>query len=39
MGNNLKYLSNLASFITQLIQKSTINNQANRLRDLKASIR
>lgn len=38
LGSNLKYLNSLAGYISQLIQKSAINNVANRLRDLKTSI-
>jgi high-affinity K+ transport system ATPase subunit B len=38
MGENLKYLSNLAGFNAQLLQKAAINNLANRLRDLKTTL-
>jgi DNA-binding GntR family transcriptional regulator len=37
-AENLKTLSNLAGFSTQLAQKSVINNLANRLRDMKTTI-
>ena len=39
MGKNLKYLSNLASYIAQLIQPSDINKLANKLTQLKTNIR
>jgi hypothetical protein len=38
MGNNMKYLNNLVSFISQLIQKSSTNNLACILRDLNNKI-
>jgi uncharacterized protein YjaZ len=38
MGKNLKYLSNLASYIAQLIQPTDINKLANKLTQLKTSI-
>ena len=39
MGKNLKYLSNLASYIAQLIQPTDINKLANKLTQLKTNIR
>lgn len=38
MGKNMKYLNNLVSFISQLIQKSSTNNLACILRDLNNKI-
>ena len=39
MGKNLKYLSNLASYIAQLIQPTDINKLASKLTQLKTNIR
>lgn len=38
MGKNLKYLSNLASYIAQLIQPTDINKLASKLTHLKTNI-
>jgi hypothetical protein len=38
MDNNLKYLSNLAIFITQRIEKAAINNEAKKFGELQSKI-
>ena len=39
MSKNLKYLSNLTSYIAQLIQPTDINKLASKLTQLKTNIR